>query len=61
MPKWMSLSLGLQVDEFIVKSIGGRVRQSGLVHPNYSPSPLGDKYILKDERTYAYLKVNINT
>ena len=61
MPKWMSLLLGSQVDEFIVKSIDGRVRRSRRVHSNHSPSPLRDKYILKDGWTYAYLKIKINT
>ena len=52
------------MDEFIVKSIGGRGHQSRRVHLSYSPGPLGDKYILtcmhKDGRTYAYLKIKIN-
>ena len=43
------------MDEIIIRSTSRRV------HPNYSLSPLRDKYILKDERTYAYLKVKINT
>ena len=55
----------VQIDEFIIKSIRGRVHQSKRVHPSYLTSPLGDNYILtymhKDGRTYAYLKVKINT
>jgi len=55
----------VQMDEFIIKSIGERVHQSRRVHPSYLPSPLGDNNILaymhKDGWTYAYLKVKINT
>ena len=55
----------VQMDEFIIKSIGGQVHQSRRVHPSYLPSLLRDNYILtymhKDGRTYAYLKVKINT
>ena len=29
----------VKVDEFIIKSIGGRVHQSRHVHPSYLPSP----------------------
>ena len=54
-PKWTSPSLDAQMDEIIIRSTSRRVP------PNYSPSPLRDKYILKDEQTYAYLKVKINT
>ena len=55
----------VQIDEFIIKSIGGHVHQSRRVHPSYLTSPLGDNYILtymhKDGWTYTYLKVKINT
>ena len=63
--KWTSSSLGPHVDEFIIKSMSGRVHQSTQVHPNYSPTPLGDKYILtcvhKDGQAYTNLKIRINT